>query len=554
MKTHQLINNKTNNMMQQPIKILPTFKRINITLKKNYASLLCTTLLCLSLILTSQTAHADFRKALTSYQNRDGKTMLTEVQDAVDNKNDEGLVLFISAIKHDRITSKKTSLTTSCNKTKICSEMHTTFETILDRKEQARIVDLINTFEKLLKPDAQFQLLYESQIISTGSFQPNQQVKKLEDIANKGSVEAIRMLQGFQSEKDLEKDSYWMHKAAKYGNTEAQMALAFKYLHYVVSGISASQEECKLPDNATFCLPKDEVKGLFWLREAIKSSLVNQVNLRIVAFHTANILNSNILSQPKNPTEIYRWYLVGLNSPDFGWHYGVNKTKFIDGLQSMYDSGDLKIASSKLAADWENVEKRNQHIYLKEIKQLPTWLVRQKIKNHSTLIYENLNIASYRLSIYKDGKVDLALGSEGNFFNDNRIFTIDSSYLKTTPSKIKKFIKELNQLDFENWQMNATQKSDSDYYCDTCPSDDHLITFNQGIKEKSVYLGYPFYLPESYTTNKNIDFLSKQRAAKLVLLLEKYFPTIKLRCELGNSVSYKDACILQNQMLVNLSK
>ena len=513
-------------------------------------------IVCISLLLACQTAHADFRKALNAYQNRDGKTMLAEVQDAVDKKNDNGLVLFISAIKHDRITSKKISLTTTCYETKSCSEMHTTFETILDKKEQLRLLDLTNKFEKLLKPDTQFQLLYESQIISTGTFQPNQQAKKLEDIANKGSVEAIRMLQSIRSEKDLEKDSYWMHQAAKYGNTEAQMALAFKYLHYVVSGISVSQEECKLLDNATFCLPKEEVKGLFWLREAIKSSLVNQVNLRMVAFHTANILNSNILSQPKNPTEIYRWYLVGLNSPDFGWHYGVNKTKFIDGLQSMYDSGDLKIASSKLAADWENVEKRNQHIYLKEIKQLPTWLVQQKIKklkNHSAVIYENLNIASYRLSIYKDGKVDLALGSVGNFFNDNRIFTIDSSYLKTTPLKIKQFFKELNQLGFESWQLNATQKNDSDYYCDTCPSDDHLLTINQGLKEKSVYLGYPFYLPESYTTNKNIDFTSKQRVAKLVLLLEKYFSTIKLRCELGNSAGYKDACLLQNQMLVNLS-
>ena len=542
-------------MQQQPIK-LPIVKRLNITLVKTCAHLLCTTLLCISLLLTTQAAHADFRKALTAYQNRDGKTMLTEVQDAVDKKNDDGLVLFISAIKHDRITSKKTSLTTSCYETKNCSEMHTTFEKILDKKEQLKILNLISTFDQSLKPDAQFQLLYESQIISTGTFQPNQQAKKLEDIANKGSVEAIRMLQGIQSGKDLDKDNYWIHKAAEFGNTEAQMALAFKYLHYVVDGVSVSQEECKLPDNTTFCLPKDQEKGLYWLREAIKSSALNKTHLRQVAYHTANILNSNILSQAKNPTEIYRWYLVGLNSPDFGWHYGVNKTKFIDGFQAMYNSGDLKIANPKLAADWENVEKRNQHIYLKEFKQLPTWLVQQKIKklkNHSALIYENLNTAGYRLSIYKNGKVDLALGSVSNFFNDNRIFTIDSNYLKTSPLKIKQFIKELNQLGFESWQLNATQKNDSEYYCDTCPSDDYLITLTQGLKEKSVYLGYPFYLPESYTTNKNIDFPTKQRAAKLVLLLEKYFPTIKLRCELGNSAGYKDACLLQNQMLVNLS-
>jgi hypothetical protein len=88
-------------MMQQKRIILPTIKRLNITLIKTCASLLCTTLL-----FTTQTAHADFRKALTAYQNRDGKTMLAEVQDAVDKKNDDGLILFISALQLDQILSK----------------------------------------------------------------------------------------------------------------------------------------------------------------------------------------------------------------------------------------------------------------------------------------------------------------------------------------------------------------------------------------------------------------------------------------------------------------
>ena len=42
-------------------------------------------LICMALLFTTQTAHADFRKALDAYMARDGATMLKEVKDAVGN-------------------------------------------------------------------------------------------------------------------------------------------------------------------------------------------------------------------------------------------------------------------------------------------------------------------------------------------------------------------------------------------------------------------------------------------------------------------------------------
>jgi hypothetical protein len=90
-------------MMQQQRIILPTIKRLNKTLINT-----CAKLICISLLFITQTAHADFRKALTAYQNRDGKSMLAEVQDAVDEKNDDGLILFIGALQLDQILSTPT--------------------------------------------------------------------------------------------------------------------------------------------------------------------------------------------------------------------------------------------------------------------------------------------------------------------------------------------------------------------------------------------------------------------------------------------------------------
>ena len=63
----------------------------------------------ISLLLITQTAHADFRKALDAYQARDGATMLKEVKDAVDKKNDDGLILFLSVLERDGIFSQNFS-------------------------------------------------------------------------------------------------------------------------------------------------------------------------------------------------------------------------------------------------------------------------------------------------------------------------------------------------------------------------------------------------------------------------------------------------------------
>ena len=80
----------------------------------------------------TQTAHADFRKALEAYQNRDGDTLLKEVKDAVDKKNDDGLILFISAMDIDYTTSRMTSFEPEPKSQKLdLTKLKSTWETIL---------------------------------------------------------------------------------------------------------------------------------------------------------------------------------------------------------------------------------------------------------------------------------------------------------------------------------------------------------------------------------------------------------------------------------------
>ena len=66
------------------------------------------TVLTVGFLLISQTAHADFRKALDAYMVRDGATMLKEVKDAVVKNNDDGIILFLGILKQHPRTWRPT--------------------------------------------------------------------------------------------------------------------------------------------------------------------------------------------------------------------------------------------------------------------------------------------------------------------------------------------------------------------------------------------------------------------------------------------------------------
>ena len=135
-----------------------------------FANLVCTILLC-----TSQTAQADFRKALTAYQNRDGKTMLAEVQDAVDKKNDDGFVLFVGALQLDEILAtrrvyvgEKEMKEIFVSKNKI-NLPKTVLETLI---EPAQITTLFNSLD-LLSKQSSFEARYEYLLLRYGDLLPD---------------------------------------------------------------------------------------------------------------------------------------------------------------------------------------------------------------------------------------------------------------------------------------------------------------------------------------------------------------------------------------------
>lgn len=182
-----------------------------------------------SLLIVSQTANADFRKAFDAYIARDGETMLKEVKDAVDKKNNDGLILFLNAIKIDESTSWKMSFNDSYREKIDRPKILTTFETILNETQQKEIKSLINEAAQNSTVDVQFRIQYIRLLFD--------EAKKLspEDIVNKDEYFAhhLSLAAAIQASKHSYYDSkhyklnyskeieeYWMTKAAELGDAD----------------------------------------------------------------------------------------------------------------------------------------------------------------------------------------------------------------------------------------------------------------------------------------------------------------------------------------------
>nr|WP_294838877.1 hypothetical protein [uncultured Methylotenera sp.] len=510
-------------------------------------------------IISSFSAHADFRKALDAYIARDGATMLKEVEDSVAIKSDDGLMLFLNAMQIDEQTSIKASLKDNFKEKIDRSKMLTTFETILTETQQQKVKKLLYTATQYSTPDVQYRIkLIRSLSSSAKKQQPESLAREEEYLASKNSFAAARLAEkysysasnAYKLNYSKEKEEYWINKAAELGDTNYALLLALGYLNYPLSGFSPTQEECQSPDNHLLCLKKDEQKGFYWLRQTIRNSNASFLNVRQVAYQVGNVLLTKFDTQIPDYHQAYLWYLYGLNSPDFGDLYGtrsqgISNNLFIDALDAMYKSGELKAASPKLYTVWMDKVKRNEFLFPKNLQEIPSWLIeinnqdRYKKPVFSYLLMEH---SYYKLDVYADGAVWLQLHSQ----------VFPDKYMQVSSSQVQQFIQKLQKLGFEDWQLTNTNKVDASYWCDSwhsCSSIDNSITLHNKTKDKIVYLGYDKNLPPKYNDSQLV-----MKIAKVFALVEEYFPTQKLRCNLGNSKPYKQDCIQYDQTMIDLAK
>lgn len=127
-----------------------------------WRSSLLTIALSLSLMLPAQLAHADFRRALDAYFAKNGQAMLSEVQDAVNNKNDDGINLFIDSLIIDnqeikqfqdlKASSNQAELAIVLNKIQT-EKLFALLEFFQNRMIRMRFVSYISSIHSMKKLD-----------------------------------------------------------------------------------------------------------------------------------------------------------------------------------------------------------------------------------------------------------------------------------------------------------------------------------------------------------------------------------------------------------------
>src|SRR5688500_11704459 len=103
-------------------------------------------------LLITQTVHADFRKALDAYQQRDGTTMLKEVKDGADKKNDDGLILYLSILKQYPKTWQSTLDSSQQTELFNCLEK-ATVQSSLQSQYRLAVIPRVNDYPKLSLPE-----------------------------------------------------------------------------------------------------------------------------------------------------------------------------------------------------------------------------------------------------------------------------------------------------------------------------------------------------------------------------------------------------------------
>lgn len=449
-------------------------------------------LICITLLFLTQTAHADFRKALDAYQKRDGATMLKEVKDAVDKKNDDGLMLLLMATNLDAATSDYDETT---------KQSKSTLRAILPQPKWDEMRELLVQATNNSTVDAQYYFL------TTSQFRVDSIAKKVNEYAAKGSQ--IAMLQSTITNK------------AEAADLEAQLALGFRSLNY------ENEFGCEKQSKDSLCQTKDEAKGHYWLKRATRT------------YETSSYADSDLL--PSVMCEFYRktansdqiklkqaylWALKGVNERAQGFSDSMNC------LRRMHESKNLKVIAPELQDKEFGGTAFNTLVYRSDVRELPDLIleVRKEIVKEELPIstyYFGQGFNGFGLDVYTDGRVLFG------FVNYPK-----SLLTKDKPKTVKAFLADIKRTGFYNW----TTAESSTGMCpdfDPCTRSNLQVTLRYGDKVKRIYFSIlPEYLLDGEQASQN-----RKRMAVIRTLVNKYFPTDSLRCKLGNSEQKKQACL-----------
>lgn len=507
-----------------------------INSKLQYLKLPLITISTFYALLTTSIAQADFHKAILAYQNRDGLSLLSEVKDAVNKKNNDGLMLFMSVMSIDRGTSMKTSLYKGTQDNK-----QTTLKNILADQQRQELIELLITATNNSNADAQLYLA--SAIRELNNPQLTATIKSNDEYAKSGSLVAAN----YSKLTDIEK--------AELGDPFAQMLLGLSYLRTV----DYRKYGCDESPGKPICRPRDETKGYYWLKQSLKNYEAKGHGEMGAYYNSMCDLLQN-QDDPKQVKQAYLWCILGMKSSAQGDSFRL--------LDKMHTSGKLKIIEPEVdkawnnSSSWEDKGRTFKTLGMIEQKELPEMLLKTrkelKKENLPVFTYYVNDYMEYELDVYQDGRVNIAFGSTSNGLpgpegNGPSFVDVKKDLLIKLPAtKVRSFLADLKKTGFYDW----TPVNNDIGFCDMpdptgCIPKRYQATVRDGTKVKRFYYsGLANYF--EYRVEKKKDF--NEHLSQISTLVEKYFPTRSLRCEMGASEEYKLACIKRDGIMADIAK
>ena len=514
-------------------------------------------LICISLLFITQTAHADFRKALDAYQARDGATMLKEVKDAVESRNDDGLILLLMATNLDAATSDYDETT---------KQSKSTLRAILPQPKWDEMRELLVLATNNSTVDSQYYLLTNTPLKvdlykkylnlklkdTTTTPLTNQQYsdaehKIIDEYVKRGSK--LAMLNTSNN----------IFTKAEADDPTSQMQLG---LAYSKSGRYATWQNNQPP--AFKSLKKDITKSEYWLKRATKSYEISKYeDADLFARSMCEFFRNTANGDKYKLKQAYLWAIKGMNE-----HSQPSGSSVC--LRGMYDSNELKIAAPEANAVYTtspDKSKFNALVYQAELKELPDWVVeiRKELEKEQLPVFTYyFNDDGIALEIYADGRVFLhSIGS--GITNDKK-----NMLVKVSTKKVKEFLSALNKIGFYQWTTENAEPA----ICDQrrCPVTQMQIVSRNSKKTRRIFLRELYYkeLDEASflkykMSNYEIEEYKKIMAirkkskfnvafAKVKALVDENFSTRQLRCELGSSEQKKQQCIERDKFWLSIVK
>lgn len=441
-------------------------------------------LLCL---LVSFNAQAGFREAIEALQEQDAPALLNEVREAVEKKNDDGLMLFLHAMNLDESTSGKLS----------------TLDTILSPAEHKELAKLLITATSNSTVDAQYFLRAYSPLrryLHEGDMESSE----IAELARKGSEAAIS---------SLPNSSDRLISLAKTGEPEAQLMLGLHYLNFSAYGYPI----CTEITTEELCGSINEEKGFNWLKQAALSfDQSAYAPMGLYADVMCDLFRNYFGDDKEKLEQAYLWCLLGENTGGYSSYRLLGKIN---------EQGNLQKVAPRLATAISNREDISK---ISELAPLPDWITeaRKNASPDSSPVFDMYfeDYIPYELTVYADGKVWVNFDAKHKLFlKSNRALLMQVS-LRT----LQRFLLDLRQIDFYTWPPLTSRNYFCDMDCDDSATKMVVIVRDEKGKTRRVTLKGP---REKELTPNEVN----QRTAKIRAVVEKYFPTDKLRYELGNS-------------------